>query len=100
LPLRRQKAGDYVKGPGIDDLLEKAHRLSEKELIKQAGPENTDHDSRYAAAYELAYTIINDTNLMDLYWLAVKEVTDASMNYRNSIYRAILRAKKSKAVQK
>jgi hypothetical protein len=55
LPLRREEAGDYIKGPGIDVLLEKAHRLSKKELIKQAGPENTDLDSRYAAAYARLY---------------------------------------------
>lgn len=84
----------------MDNLLEKAHRLSEKELIKQAGPENTDHKSRYAAVFELAYTVVNDTNLMDLYWLAVNELTDASMEYRNHVYKAILRAEKSKAMQK
>jgi hypothetical protein len=100
LPLRREKAGDHIKGRGIDTLLEKAHLLSEKELIKQAGFENTDRDSRDAAVYELAYTVIDDTNLIDLYWLAVNEVTDASMKYRNSVYIAILRAEKSKALKK
>jgi hypothetical protein len=100
LPLQRGYAGDEIKGPGIDDLLRKAHTLSEKELIKQAGPESRDYDSRYAAACELAYTVIKETNLLDLYWLAVTEVTDASMEYRNCVYLSILRAEKSKAMGK
>jgi hypothetical protein len=99
-PLPRDKARDHTKGAGIDDSLEKAHHLSENELIKQAGPENTDDDSRYAAAYKLSYTVVSDTNLIDLYWLAVKEVTDASMEYRNSVYTAILRAEESRIIQK
>jgi hypothetical protein len=99
LPLRRGYAGDDIQGPGMDDLLKRAHTLTETELIKQAGPENTDYDSRYAAACELAYTVIKDTNLWDLYWLAIKEVTDASMEYRNCVYLAILRAEKAKAMR-
>jgi len=80
------------------ELQRKAVSLSEVELIKQAGPDNPDSTLRLIAADILANTVINDTNLTDLYWLALEEVEpDGAQEYRTFIYHAILRAEKARA---
>jgi len=95
LSLQKDHAYNHLSGPGIDEQLKQVSKLSEENIIKQAGPENRDTRLRYAAVYELGYSIADDKNLMDLYWLAINENVDASGQYRSAIYRAILRAEKS-----
>ena len=95
LSLQKNHAYNHVSGPGIDEQLKQVATLSEEDIIKQAGPHNPDSNSRYAAAYELEYSVVDDKNLVDLYWLAINETVGASREYRSAIYRAILRAEKS-----
>jgi hypothetical protein len=80
------------------ELQRKAVSLSEVELIKQAGPDTWDATLRLIAADVLANTVIDDTNLTDLYWLALEELyPDGAQEYRTFIYQAILRAEKAGA---
>jgi hypothetical protein len=82
------------------ELQRKAASLSEEALIKQAGPDNPDSTLRLIAADVLANTVIDDTNLTDLYWLALEEVKpDGAQEYRTFIYLAILRAEKARALR-
>ena len=95
LSLRKDHAYNHIYGPGINEQLKQVSNLSEEDIVKQAGPQNLDSKSRYAAAYELEYSVVDDKNLVDLYWLAINETVGASREYRSAIYRAILRAEKS-----
>ncbi len=95
LSLQKDHAYNHVSGPGIDEELKQVATLAEEDIIKQAGPQNSDSRSRYAAAYELEYSVVDDKNLLDLYWLAINETVGASKEYRSAINRAILRAEKS-----
>ena len=104
--LRSTRNSPLVRGrPEIEwasqqdqELQRKTASLSEVELIKQAGPDNWDSTLRLIAADVLANTVIDDTNLTDLYWLAIEEYyPDGAQEYRTFIYRAILRAEKARA---
>jgi hypothetical protein len=96
----RQDPRDYIKGPGIDDILNRMVKLDEKELIRIAGAENPDGRERTAAAYTLEYTVDSSRNLSDLYWLAIDDINDASAQYRYAVYTAIYRAEKAKQAGK
>jgi hypothetical protein len=100
LSLQKDHAYNHISGPGIDEQLKEVAKLSEEDIIKQAGPQNRDSTTRYAAAYELEYSVADDQNLMDLYWLVINELIGASKQYRSAIYRAIFRAEKSRALSK
>ncbi len=94
---KREDPRDYVKGPGIDSLLNKMIKLKEEELIKIASPQNSNSRERIAAAYTLRDIVDNSKNLYDLYWLAINDLPmDASAEYRRSIYYAIYRAEKAR----
>jgi hypothetical protein len=79
------------------ELLRKTETLSEEDLILQAAPFNRDSMTRWLVAEVLSHTVTDDKNLIDLYWLALEEIDDASCQYRCAIYRAILRAEMAKA---
>ena len=93
---KRKDPRKYITGPGVDNLFDRMVKLEEKELIKLAGPENTDGWERTVAAYTLEYTVDNSSNLDNLYWLAINEIVDASSQYRSAIYRAIYRAERAR----
>jgi hypothetical protein len=104
--LRTTRKTSLVRGrPQIEwasqqnqELQRKAVSLSEVELIEQAGPDTWDATLRLIAADVLANTVIDDTNLTDLYWLALEELyPDGAQEYRTFIYLAILRAEKARA---
>jgi len=97
--LRRTRPGITFSRSEDQELLSKTETLSEEELIQQAAPFNKDHMTRWLAAEVLSYTVTDDKNLLDLYWLAIEEVDDASCQYRCSIYTAILRAEKAKIIK-
>jgi hypothetical protein len=97
-PLFRGHSGIQFASPEKQEWLAKIELLSEEELIKMTSPENSDRDQRYFASDVLANTVVDDTNLMDLYWLAIEEITnDTSGEYRCNIYTAILRAERARA---
>ena len=83
----------YASGPGIDQLLHEFEALPLSEVIKIAGPETTDGDNRTAAAIVLQARVRDDQYLKELYWLAIKNLTnDASGEYRGAIHWAIYKA--------
>lgn len=107
--LRATKNCSLVRGrPEIEwasqenqELQRKTESLSEEDLIKQAGPDNPDSTLRLIAADVLGNSVSDDTNLTDLYWLALEEYyPDGAQLYRTFIYRAILRAEKARALRK
>ena len=79
--------------------LEKIEALSEKELIQLADPSNEDESVRYDAIMVLSCNVIDDKNLIDLYWLALEELRDAVSAYRRNICTAILRAERAKTIK-
>jgi hypothetical protein len=92
-------SGIQFARPEDQELLSKTETLSEEELIRKAGPFNSDYKTRWLAAEVLSNTVADDKNLLNLYWLAIEEVWDASCQYRCSIYKAILRAEKARTLK-
>jgi hypothetical protein len=86
--------------PESQKLISKMELLSVGELIKMAGPENTDRTQRYNATYVLGLVVIDDKNLSDLYWLAIEDMPDASGIYLCNVYEAIERAERARAQKK
>lgn len=96
LTLKSEKASSYIKGPGIDSDLKKAESMTTEQLIFLASPNNDGSISRLAAAFVLSHRINNEENIPDLYWLAISEELDASMEYRFAIYWAIYKVETAK----
>ncbi len=88
------------KGPSIDKAIEKGIKLDNSKLIDIAGPLKKDDEiPRFVAAEILAHRLIDPKYLPDLYWLAINEKKDASMEYRSSIYFAIYKTEKYKLMK-
>ncbi len=88
-----EHASKYASGPGIDSLLEEFEALPIVEVMKLAGPENTDGHKRMAAAIVLQAHTTNDQYIKELYWLAINNLpSDASGEFRDSIHWAIYKA--------
>jgi hypothetical protein len=97
LPLIRGRSGMHFRRPEDQEWLRQTESLPEEQLIEIVGPENPDSDTRLWASTILANTVVDSANLIELYWLAIEDMTDdASGLYRGSIYRAILRAERAK----
>lgn len=101
--LLEQHATDHSSGAEAwTARLERVAKMSDRELLEAAGPENPDTQLRFAAALELHYRTVSSDHLDELYWLAItgevfeREVNDASMQYREDICRAIYRAERAK----
>lgn len=93
ISLKPETASQYIRGPGIDDKLDHMESLPLSQVIAFADPSTKDATQRMAAAYVLAYSIVDDSFLEDLYWLAISDLpNDASKEYRYAIHRAIYRA--------
>jgi len=84
-----EDVSEYIKGPVIDSELNIGKKLNTETLIHLAGQNDDGTISRTAAAYILKYRLIDINFLTDLYWLAITEIVDASMQFRSSIYWAI-----------
>lgn len=84
-----------LKGPGVDSAIEKGIQLDNSKLIEFAGPFNKDDElPRFVAVEILAHRLIDPNYLVDLFWLAINEEKDASMEFRSSIYFAIYKTEK------
>ena len=95
--LEKEHAYEHISGEKVEKLLREVSTMSEKELIKMAGADNSDSWKKLFAAYELSYSVTTSENLMDLYMLVINETPpDGASEYRNSIYTAILRAETAK----
>jgi len=99
ISLAKESPSKYCQGPGIDSLLKSTENLSFNEIIRQAGPQNHNYESRFAAGVVLEATTDDDKYLDDLYWLAITEVKDASCEFRNAIYQAIYRAETARRLK-
>ncbi len=99
ISLAKESPSKNCRGPGIDSLLKSTEKLSFNEIIRQAGPQNHNYKSRYAAAVVLEATTDDDKYLDDLYWLAITEVKDASCEFRSAIYQAIYRAETARRLK-
>lgn len=79
--------------------LDEMEALKEEDLILRAAPFNGDGMKRWLAVEVLSRTVSDDKNIIDLYWLALEEIHDASCQYRCAIYEAIKRAEMAKALK-
>ena len=86
-----------MSGPGVNSALNKGIKLGNRELIEFAGPFKKDKNiPRFIAAAILSNRLIEPMFLPDLYWLAISEELDASMQYRSFIYPAIYKTESNK----
>jgi len=100
ISLKREKKDTSGDSPEAKALYAKLENLTIDQLIEKAGPNNTDYDSRFAAALILSYSIDNEKDINKLYWLAITEIDDASNEFRTAIYRAIYRAETARIRKK
>lgn len=96
-PLVSERPKTPSGDPKEQQLLDEMYLLSEEELIKKAGPENANYSERWITSSVLAGKVVDDRNLIELYWLAIEEFRDASMIYRGNVYWAIERAEIARA---
>jgi len=97
--LKRTRSGILFARTEDQELLNKTETLNEDDLILQAGPFNGDYKERWLAVEVLSHTVSDDRCLIELYWLAIEEIHDASCQYRCAIYAAIKRAEMAKALR-
>jgi hypothetical protein len=97
--LKRTRSGILFARPEDQELLNKTETLTEDDLIRQAAPFNGDYTERWLAAEVLSRTVSDDRCLIELYWLVIEEIHDASCQYRCAIYKAIKRAEMAKALK-
>ncbi|MGB8960036.1 MAG: hypothetical protein WCC00_13585 [Candidatus Aminicenantales bacterium] len=97
--LKRTRSGIQFARPEDQELLNKMETLTEENLILQAAPFNNDELKRWMAVEVLSRTVSDDKNMIDLYWLAIEEIHDASCQYRCAVYEAIKRAEMAKALK-
>lgn len=90
-----------ISGSIVED---NASLLKEKSIsyfIKMAGPGTKTYEIRLLAACKLETLVIPSDNLLDLYLLAINNITtDASQEYLNSIHAAIYRTEMARVLGK
>jgi hypothetical protein len=97
-PLAIESTLALFADPEKQKWFERIKLLSAEELIKISGPENPDDNERHIASEVLAGKVVDDKNLIELYWLAIEELPhDPSGRYRCCTYQAIERAEIAKA---
>ena len=95
ISIESEDANKYATGPGIDQLLYELEAMPIADVIRLAGPSNSDGHKRMAAAFVLQAHITDDQYMKELYWLAINNLpTDASGEYRDSLHWAIFKAEK------
>jgi len=97
--LSRSRPGITFARSEDQELLSKTETLSEEELIKRAAPFNKEYKTRWLATEVLSCIVMDDKNLVEFYWLALEEIGDRAFEFRNAIYRTILRAEKARAIK-
>ena len=83
---------DDVQNGAWQDALLRAQRLSERQLIREAGAGEPSLLKRRCAASELPYRIAHGKHLAGLYWLLiVKPLHDPTDDFVENIQEAILK---------
>jgi len=96
LSLKVGSIEDTVQGPALEEHRKEIEGKTEEQLIQLAGPTTKSIDTRLFAAYRLETLVTDSKNRVELYFLALNEVRDASGEYRDAIYQAIYRAELAK----